>query len=197
MATGNKIELAYTSQDVKAQECAMINKLGTDINSFDEGDIKNPNKIPEESKPTQFWGRRLELEKSIFNISRILVNEIVVKVENATFLHLLIYHIGIGYSSPIIPVCSTMCCRQHHRRLFWLYSLLSNHSGSKIFDGNCFIWRETIFYPILSVIPIKQHKWPSFQYIILIRVVIVYIRSEIIQNILHNLSQISSPQSMF
>ena len=56
MATSNKIKC------VKAQECAMNNKLGTDINSIDEGDIKNPNKIPTEAKPTQFWGRRLELE---------------------------------------------------------------------------------------------------------------------------------------
>ena len=42
MATSNKIESAYTSQDVKAQECAII-KLGTEINSIDEGDMKNPN----------------------------------------------------------------------------------------------------------------------------------------------------------
>ena len=54
MATSNIIEHAYTSQYIKAQKCMMINKLGTDINSTDDGDIKNSNKIPTEAKPTQF-----------------------------------------------------------------------------------------------------------------------------------------------
>ena len=85
MATSTKIECAYTFQDVKAQqEGAMISKLGTDINSINEGDIKNPNKIPTEAKPTQFWVRRLELEKSIFKNSSTIVNEIVDKAEKAT-----------------------------------------------------------------------------------------------------------------
>ena len=69
---------------MKAQECAMIGKLGSDINSIDASDIKNSNKVPLEAKPTQFWGRRLELEKSVFKNSSFLVNEIVTKVENAT-----------------------------------------------------------------------------------------------------------------
>ena len=59
MATSNKIERAYTSQDVKAQECAIISKDGSDINSIDESDT--PNKLLMDAKPTQFWGRRLEL----------------------------------------------------------------------------------------------------------------------------------------
>jgi len=61
----------------------MINKLSTDINSNGEGDIKNPNKIPMEAKPTQFWGRRLELEKSNFKYWSVLINEIVTKFEYA------------------------------------------------------------------------------------------------------------------
>ena len=48
MATNNKIDLAYTSEDVRAQECANISKLRTDISRIDKGDIKNPNKIPTE-----------------------------------------------------------------------------------------------------------------------------------------------------
>ena len=39
----NKIERACTSQDVKTLECAMISKLGSDIDSIDESDIRNPN----------------------------------------------------------------------------------------------------------------------------------------------------------
>ena len=70
-------------QDVKALDCAMINKLGTDINSFDQADISNPNKLPLEAKPTDFWGRKLELKKSIFKNSNILVKEIVTKIKNA------------------------------------------------------------------------------------------------------------------
>ena len=46
-------------------ECAMINKFGTDINSIDESDIKNPIEIPVEAKPRQFLGKGLELEKSV------------------------------------------------------------------------------------------------------------------------------------
>ena len=61
----------------------MINKLSTDINSNGEGDIKNPKKIPMEAKPTQFWGRRLELEKSNFKYWSVLINEIVTKFEYA------------------------------------------------------------------------------------------------------------------
>ena len=83
MAAINKIERAYTPQDVKAQECAMIGKLGSDINSIDASDIKKPNKLPLETKPTQFWGRILEVEKSVFKNSSILVNKIETKVENA------------------------------------------------------------------------------------------------------------------
>ena len=59
MATSNKIERAWTSQDVKALDCAMISKLGPDINSIDEGDIRNPNKLPLEANPTSFSGCRL------------------------------------------------------------------------------------------------------------------------------------------
>ena len=77
MATSNKIERAYTSQDIKTQKYAMVNKMETDINSIDKGDIKNLNKIPTEAKPTLFWARRLELEKSILENSSILVNDIV------------------------------------------------------------------------------------------------------------------------
>ena len=61
----------------------MISKLGSNINSLDASDIKNPNKLPLEAKPTQFWGRILEVEKSVFKNSIIRVNEIVTKVENA------------------------------------------------------------------------------------------------------------------
>ena len=78
--SNNKIERAYSSQDVKALECAMIGKLGSDINSIDASDIKNSNKLLLEAKPTQFWGRRLGLKKSVFKNSSILVNKIVTKV---------------------------------------------------------------------------------------------------------------------
>ena len=79
----SKIELAWTPQDVKALDCAMISKLGFDINSIDAADVQNPNKLPLEAKPTIFWGQSLELEKSIFKNSSILVKEIMTKVENA------------------------------------------------------------------------------------------------------------------
>ena len=65
MASSNKNERAWTPQDVTELDCAMIDKLGTDINSIDQADILNPNKLPLEAKPTDFWGRTLELEKSI------------------------------------------------------------------------------------------------------------------------------------
>ena len=68
MAASNKIERAWTSQNVKALECAMISKLGSDINSIDEADIQNINKVPLEVKLTESWGRRIDLEKSIFKI---------------------------------------------------------------------------------------------------------------------------------
>ena len=55
--------------------------LGFNINSIDESDIKTPNKLPSEAKPTQFRGRRLELEKSIFKNPSVLVNEIITKVD--------------------------------------------------------------------------------------------------------------------
>ena len=42
MATSNKIEQAWTSKDVKALDCAMNSKLGSGINSINEGDIQNP-----------------------------------------------------------------------------------------------------------------------------------------------------------
>ena len=81
MVTNNKIEHAYTSQNIKTQKCVMI-YIWEQI-SIDEGDIKNPNKIPIKEKPTQFWGRRLELEKSIFKNSSTLVKKVVEKFENA------------------------------------------------------------------------------------------------------------------
>ena len=64
MATSNKIE-----HDIKsdALDCALINKLGTDINSIDESQIKNPIKIPAYTKPTNFFDMVLELERSLFN----------------------------------------------------------------------------------------------------------------------------------
>ena len=83
MATSYKIERAWTPKDVKAFDCAMISKLGSDINSIDEGDIRNPNKLPLEANPTSFLGCRLKLEKSIFKNSSILVKEFVNKIENA------------------------------------------------------------------------------------------------------------------
>ena len=70
-------------QDVKALEYAMINKLEIGITSIDQAEIPNPNKLPLEAKPTDFWGRKLELEKSVFINSSILVKEMVTKVENA------------------------------------------------------------------------------------------------------------------
>ena len=66
MASSNKNECAWTPQDVKALECAMINKLEIGITSIDQAEIPNPNKLPLEAKPTDFWRRKLELEKSVF-----------------------------------------------------------------------------------------------------------------------------------
>ena len=83
MASSNKNERAWTPQDVKALDCAMINKLEIGITSIDQADIPNPNKLPLEAKPTDFRGRKLELEKSVFINSSILVKGIVTKVENA------------------------------------------------------------------------------------------------------------------
>ena len=83
MASSNKNEHAWTPLDVKALEYAMINKLEIGITSIDQAQIPNPNKLPLEAKPTDFWGRKLELEKSIFINSSILVKEMVAKVENA------------------------------------------------------------------------------------------------------------------
>ena len=57
--------------------------MGSDINSIDESDIKTPNKLPFEAKPTQFWGRRLELQKLIFKNLSVLFNETVTKVDAA------------------------------------------------------------------------------------------------------------------
>ena len=82
MAASNKNGRAWTPQDVKALECAMISKLGTDINSIDQADIRNPNKLPLKAKPTNFWCRRLKLEKSNFKNSSILAKDIVNKIEN-------------------------------------------------------------------------------------------------------------------
>ena len=76
-------EPAWTPQDVKALDCAMINKLEIGITSIDKDEIPNPNKLPLDAKPTDFWGRKLELEKSIFINSSILTKEMVAKVENA------------------------------------------------------------------------------------------------------------------
>ena len=45
MDASNKIERAYTCQDVRAQEFAMISKFGSHINSIDKGDIKIPTKF--------------------------------------------------------------------------------------------------------------------------------------------------------
>ena len=59
MATSNKIERAYTSQGIRKLECAMVDNLGMDINSFDENEIKNPIKTPVEAQLTQFLGKGL------------------------------------------------------------------------------------------------------------------------------------------
>ena len=83
MASSNKNERAWTPQDVKALECAMLNKLEIGFTSIDRDEIPNPNKLPLDAKPTDFWGRKLELEKSIFINSSILTKEMVAKVENA------------------------------------------------------------------------------------------------------------------
>ena len=83
MATKNSNERAWTPQDVKALECAMLNKLEIGFTSIDNDEIPNPNKLSLDAKPTDFWGRKLELEKSIFINSSILTKEMVSKVENA------------------------------------------------------------------------------------------------------------------
>ena len=62
----------------------MISKFGSVINSIYESDIKTPNKLPPEAKPTQFWSRTLELTKFIFNNSSALVDEILTKVKAVT-----------------------------------------------------------------------------------------------------------------
>ena len=70
MATSNKNERAWTPQDVKALECAMINKLEIGITSIDQAQIPKPNKLPLEAKPTDFWGRiRVDhISKSVSNV---------------------------------------------------------------------------------------------------------------------------------
>ena len=83
MAAKNNNERAWTPQDVKALECAMLNKLEIGFTSIDRDEIPNPNKLPLDAKPTDFMGRKLELEKSIFINSSILTKEMVAKVENA------------------------------------------------------------------------------------------------------------------
>ena len=55
MATSNKNERAWTPQNVKALDCAMINELEIGITSIDQAEIPNPNKLPLEAKPTDFW----------------------------------------------------------------------------------------------------------------------------------------------
>ena len=83
MASNFKNDRAWTPQDVKALECAMMNQLEIGFTSIDRDEIPNPNKLPLDAKPTDFMGRKLELEKSIFINSSILVKEMVAKVENA------------------------------------------------------------------------------------------------------------------
>ena len=83
MASNFKNDRAWTPQDVKALECAMLNKLEIGFTSIDRDEIPNPNKLPLDAKPTDFMGRKLELEKSIFINSSILTKEMVAKVENA------------------------------------------------------------------------------------------------------------------
>jgi len=46
MATSNKNERAWTPQEVKALDCAMINELEIGITSMDQAEIPNPNKLP-------------------------------------------------------------------------------------------------------------------------------------------------------
>ena len=57
MASSNRNERAWTPQDVKALECAMINKLEIGITSIDKDEILNPNKLPLDATPTDFWGQ--------------------------------------------------------------------------------------------------------------------------------------------
>ena len=75
MATSNKNERAWTPQEVKALDCAMINELEIGITSIDQAEIPNPNKLPLEALPTDFWGRKLESEKSILTNSSILTKK--------------------------------------------------------------------------------------------------------------------------
>ena len=75
MATSNKNERARTPQEVKALDCATINELEIGITSIDQAEIPNPNKLPLEAKPTDFWGRKLESEKSILINSSILTKK--------------------------------------------------------------------------------------------------------------------------
>ena len=83
MASNFKNDRAWTPQDVKALDCAMMNQLEIGFTSIDRDEIPNPNKLPLDAKPTDFMGRKLELEKSIFINSSILTKEMVAKVENA------------------------------------------------------------------------------------------------------------------
>ena len=75
MASSNEYERAWTPQDVKSLDCAMLNKLEIGITSIDQAEIPNPSKLPLEAKPTDFWVRKLESEKSIFINSSILVKK--------------------------------------------------------------------------------------------------------------------------
>ena len=75
MATSNKNERAWTPQEVKALDCAMINELEIGITSMDQAEIPNPNKLPLEALLTDFWGRKLESEKSILTNSSILTKK--------------------------------------------------------------------------------------------------------------------------
>ena len=81
MAASNKIECACTSKDVRAQECAMISKFGSDINSMDASDINNLNKIPLEAQPTQFCSQKDDKEVLVTAL-----NQYTEKICKDTFL---------------------------------------------------------------------------------------------------------------
>ena len=76
-----KIERAYTPKDIKALDCALINGLETKITSVEKGEIYYPNKIPDDAKYSDYYGKRMELETLIIKSSKQLI--IVEKVENA------------------------------------------------------------------------------------------------------------------
>ena len=78
-----KIEHAYTPSDVKALDCALVYSLETRLTSVEEGEIEYPNKIPEDAKYSDYYGKRMELETLIIKSSKQLANIIVEKVENA------------------------------------------------------------------------------------------------------------------